>query len=248
MLLFVCLAGVSLQAVELTGPEIIAKMNDLMNQDSARGVMRMTIGTSSGGKRSFLYETFGKDRGEKNLMRYLEPARVKGDAILMTNNADDIWAYFRRTNRVRKLATHAKKRKLEGSDFSYEDMGSGDSFIEDYDSVLLGEEKLDGELCYKIELQRKQDSNLSYSRLVMWVVKNNFVALMVDYYHEDDPAYHLKRLVMSDIRVINQVPTAMKLVMQNKEDGSETVMEIVETEFGVKLEDSLFTERGMKAK
>ena len=241
------LATATGMAAELTGPEIIKKMNDLMNQDSAEGKMKMTIQTSGGQLRTFLYHTYGKDRGEKNLMRYLEPSRVKGDAILMLNNADDIWAYFKRTNRVRKLATHAKKRKLEGSDFSYEDMGSGDAFIEDYESVLVGEEKMEGEQCYKLELKKKPESDLSYSRLVLWVAKRNFVALVIDYYHEDDPAYQLKRLVCSEVKEIDGIPTAMKVVMHNKEDNTQTSMEIVEIKFGVKLPDSMFTERGLKS-
>ncbi len=248
-ILGVCLCLVSaLFGGELSGPEIIKRMNDLINQDSAEAKMRMTIQTSGGQLRTFLYQTYGKDRGAKNLMRYLAPSRVKGDAILMLNNADDIWAYFRRTNRVRKLATHAKKRKLEGSDFSYEDMGSGDAFIEDYESVLLGEEKMQGEKCYKLELKKKAESDLSYSRLVVWVAKDNFVALVIDYYHEDDAKYHLKRLVCSDIREIDGIPTAMKVVMHNKEDNTQTSMEIVEMKYGVELADGLFTERGLKSR
>ncbi len=239
----VSLAG----AGELSGPEIIKKMNELMNQDSAEAKMKMTIQTSGGQLRTFLYHTYSKDRGAKNLMRYLKPSRVKGDAILMLNNADDIWAYFRRTNRVRKLASHAKKRKLEGSDFSYEDMGSGDAFIEDYESVLLGEEKMQGERCYKLELTKKPESDRSYSHLVVWVAKSNFVALVIDYYDEDDPEYHLKRLVCSEVKEIDGVPTATKIVMHNKEDNTQTLMEIVEMKLGVELPDNMFTERGLKS-
>ena len=107
----------------LTSQEIVNKMNEVINPQTAQAKAKVTIITSSGKERTFIYNSFTKDRGEKNLIRYLEPKRAKGQAMLMLNNADDIWAYFPRTKRVRKLATHAKRQKWEGSDFSYEDMG-----------------------------------------------------------------------------------------------------------------------------
>ena len=73
--------------------------------------------TTSGKKRTFIFEAWSRDKGEKSLIRYLEPRRAKGQATLMLNNADDIWMYFPRTQRVRKLATHAKKQKA-GAPFS----------------------------------------------------------------------------------------------------------------------------------
>ena len=231
---------------ELTGEEIIQKVNDLFNVDSSYGKSKMTITTSSGQKRTFISESWSKDKGEKNLVRYLEPSRVKGQAILMLNNADDIWMYFPRTQRVRKLATHAKKQKMQGSDFSYEDMGSGDAFIKDFVSTRLDDEKMEGYDCYKLELTRKPDGDVSYSRLIMWVIKENFVPIVIDYYDDDDSDYHEKRLVQSDIRIIDDIPTAMKMVMLNKNDNTQTEMELLEVKFDVSLDDRMFTERELK--
>ena len=231
---------------ELTGEEIIQKVNDLFNVESSYSKSKMTIVTTSGTKRTFLSESWSKDKGEKNLVRYLEPRRVKGQAILMLNNADDIWSYFPRTQRVRKLATHAKKQKMQGSDFSYEDMGSGDAFINDFVPKRLKDEKMEGKNCYKLELIRKPKSDISYSRLVMWVIKENFVPIVIDYYDEDDPALLEKRLVESDIQIIDNIPTAMKVVMYNKNDNTQTAMELIEVKYNVKLSDNMFTERSLK--
>ncbi|HID29770.1 MAG TPA: outer membrane lipoprotein-sorting protein [Desulfobacterales bacterium] len=120
--------------------------------------------------------------------------------------------FFPRTQRVRKLATHAKKQKMEGSDFSYEDMGSGDAFVKDFTVRRLKDEKMKGYDCYKLELIRNKDSDVSYARLVMWVIKKYFVPIIIDYYDEKDPNFLLKRLVQSDIQVIGGIPTPMKMV------------------------------------
>ncbi len=231
---------------ELTGEDIIQKVNDTMNVETSYAKAKMTIVTTSGSKRTFVQESWSKDKGEKNMIRYLEPRRVKDQAVLMLNNADDIWMFFPRTQRVRKLATHAKKQKMQGSDFSYEDMGSGDAFIEDYVSKRLEDEESEGYDCYKLELTRKPESDLSYSRLIIWVIKENFLPIAIDYYDDKDPSRRVKRLVQSDIRVIDDIPTAMKSVMFDLNDNTQTELEMLEVKFNIPLDDNMFTERALK--
>jgi len=79
---------------DLTADSILHIMTETMNPDQAQGKMTMTIITTSGDERTFLYETYSKNQGEKSLMKYLEPTRVKGQTILMLNDADDIWTFF----------------------------------------------------------------------------------------------------------------------------------------------------------
>jgi len=231
---------------DLTGKNIIEKVNALINVSSIYSKSKMTITTTSGQKRTFISDSWSKDNGEKNLVRYLEPTRIKGQAILMLNNADDIWMFNPRTQRVRKLATHQKKQKMQGSDFSYEDMGGGDVFIKDFSAQRLSDEKKEGQNCYKLELIRHDGADVSYSKLILWVNKDNFVPVVIDYYDEDAPDRVLKTLTQSDIRVIDGVHTAMKFVMINRNDNTQTEMEMLEVKFNIELEDSMFTERELK--
>jgi len=229
---------------ELTGPQIIQKVSDLMNQETAYAKMTLTIVTTSGKERQFEYESYSSDKNEKNAIVYTSPSRVKGQAMLLLNNADDIWAYYPRTDRVRKLATHAKKQKMQGSNFTYEDMGSGDSFITDFITSRLTDSKMEGYDCYKIELKKKEESNSNYGRLLMWVIKDNFVPAVIDYYEKDDPMVCSKRLLQKDIRVIDKIPTPMQMNMHNNLDDSDTKMSIVECKYNIKIDKTRFTERG----
>lgn len=231
---------------EMTADDIIQKVNDQFNTETNYAKSKMTIVTTSGQKRTFIQESWSKDRGEKNLMRYLEPRRVKDQAVLMLNHADDIWMFFPRTQRVRKLATHAKKQKMQGSDFSYEDMGSGDAFIEDFTSKKLDDEQKEKQDCFKLELTRKPESSSSYSRLVMWIIKENFLPVVIEYYDDKDPTYLLKTMVSSDFQVIDGIPTSMKVVMFNKNDNTQTEMELLEVKYNITLSDAMFTERSLK--
>lgn len=230
----------------VSADDIIRTMTDTMNPDQSKGIFRMTIMTSSGDERTFVYESYSKGQGEKNLLKYLKPNRLKGQSILMLNDANDIWIYFPKTGRIRKLATHAKKQKLEGSDFSYEDLGGSDAFIDDYDAMLKGEEKKEGKRCYKLELTRVAESSASYSKVIMWVEKETYVPLVIDYFHDGDPELLEKQLVTGNVKLIDGISTPMKVVMYNKLDNTHTTMEIDGITYDVELPDDLFTEMGMK--
>ena len=234
------------QSQELSGHQIIAKVNELFNQESTYSRAKMTIITTSGQERTFEYDSWSKNKGEKNLIRYLAPSRVKNQATLMLNHADDIWMYFPRTQRVRKLATHAKKQKMEGSDFSYEDMGSGDAFINNFIPHRLEDEKMEKKECYNIDLVRKKESTSAYSHLIMWVIKDNFLPVVIDYYDENNPDRLIKRLIQSDIQIIEDIPTAMKMIMYNKTDNTQTSIELLTVKYNTPIDDDMFTERGLK--
>jgi len=231
---------------ELTAEEIISKMNKLMNQDSVEAKVKMTIITTSGEERVFIYDSYSKNSGEKNLLRYIEPKRAQGQAILMLNYANDIWMYFPRTKRIRKLATNSKSQKMEGSDFSYEDTGASDAFIEDFSSKKLGSEIKEGHDCYKIEMLKKESIESGYSRLIMWVIKDSFIPITIDYYDAENPELLLKTLIQYDIKDVDAIPTATKMVMYNQQENSQTSIEMLEIKYNVELDDSLFTERNLQ--
>lgn len=238
--------SVTADGQDLTGEKIISKVNDILNQESAVSRTRMIIQTSSGQLRTFEFESWVKDRGEKNLIRYTGPSRARGQAILMLNNADDIWMYFPRTKRVRKLATHAKRQKMQGSDFSYEDMGSGNTFITDFDACRLEDQVIRGEDCYTIRLERNPTSDSSYFKVLMWVRKNDMFPLVIEYFEDDYPDIVSKRLILEDIRLINEVPTAFKMTMRDELDLTETSMELLQVDYGADLNDEMFTERALR--
>jgi outer membrane lipoprotein-sorting protein len=147
---------------------------------------------------------------------------------------------------VRKLATHARRQKMQGSDFSYEDMGSGDSFVTDFQHELLGEEKMDGHQCYKVQLSRKEGVDSNYSKIIAWVEKERFVIWRLDYYDESDPEVVSKRLNTTDVKVVDGVPTPMNMVMHNLLDGTQTSQEFLEVSYNTNIDDSMFTERGLQ--
>ncbi|MEE9465550.1 MAG: outer membrane lipoprotein-sorting protein [Candidatus Neomarinimicrobiota bacterium] len=243
LLIVINLALAGLLPAQLTGPEILDKVMEVMNPPNAQAIIRQTIVTTTGQTRTFEFDSYVGNRGESSLMRYRSPSRVRGNAMLMTDFADNIWMYFKQTGRVRKLASHAKKQKFEGSDFTYEDMGSGESWKVDYRPENHGIADLDGQETYQLVLTAHAE-DLSYSQMVCWVRTTDFLPLQIDYYDED--GQFTKVLRLDDIRVIEGIPTAMKMVMENRVDKTNTSMETVEITYDVTFDKNFFSERSLK--
>ncbi len=232
-----------LHAALPTGRDLLTDALSHMNPKSSEAIMKQTIITTSGDKRVLTYKTFSNKNGKNSIMRYLSPSRVRGNALLLKNYSDDIWMYNRRTRRVRKLASHAKKQKFEGSDFTYEDMGSGDSWKEDYTAENVGGKIYQDQPCTILKLTAKSNT-ISYSKLILLLRKADNFPLKIDYY--DKSSDLLKTLKMKDIEKIQSIPTAMKMVMINQQDNTRTKMAYESVKYNVDFRSDFFSERQLK--
>ena len=105
--------------------------------------------------------------------------------------------YNRRTDRVRKLASHTKRQNFEGSDFTYTDMGGGGNWEKNYNAEKIGNEELRGFKCTVLECIPKKDVNVLYSKLKIWVRDTDFYPVKVNYYNESGErktTLHLKNI------------------------------------------------------
>lgn len=243
-LLFLTLFTGNLLSQDDLAHRIMVAVTDIMSPTNVYSVGSQTITTSSGKARTFEMESWSANKGEKTLTRYTKPAAIRGQAFLMLNNADDIWTYFPRTKRVRKLASHAKKQKVQGSDFTYEDMGGGDAFLVKFESAYVGKEDLEGTSCHKIELTGIPSEDPPYPKMVLWARESDSFPLVIEYYN--DKNLNHKTLTLSDIQTIENFPTAMTMVMTNNLERSSTLMQTLETTYSWEPPKDFFSQRSLK--
>jgi outer membrane lipoprotein-sorting protein len=229
-------------ALPITVDQILDKMEANENQQSSRVEVTETVYDAGGSKRVSKMVSYGYNKGEKGLMEYVAPARIKGMKILMLNEGDDIWFYSARTGRVRKIASGQRKQSANNSDFSYEDMSTKDR-REDYDAKLLGEEKVDGAPAYTIDMKAKSPDQ-TYSRMVFWVDKSRMVPLKAEFYDETGELW--KKLTMDDIVKVEEYWTAKTVEMKNVRKGTRTVMAMDKVEYDIGLDEAMFSERNLK--
>jgi len=227
------------RAQELTADEILKKVEE-NHADSEITIGEMTIVHKSGAKR--VMEIKGWIKGDDyNLVRFISPANVKGTGFLSVK--DDDWLYLPALGKVRRIATKEKGGSFMGSDFSYEDVGSR-SLVEDYSAKLLGTEKYEGHDCYVLELLPKDPEDISYSKLKVWVDRENFYSMKVEFY--DKHGDLLKIMYLSELEKLEGLWIAKKMEMQNVQKGSKTIIISKEVQLNPEIPDSMFTTRQLE--
>lgn len=230
-------------AQTLDADAILEKTDEAEGYASSFSEMQQIITTSSGQKRTLVLRGWAVKNGEKQLSEYLAPADIKGQRILMTEDGDNIWMYNPETRRTRKLGSHMRKKKVMGSDFTYEDQAGG-KITEKYTGKLLREEEQGDVACYVMELT-PTPKGPSYDKLIAWIGKEDFVSRRIDFYQNDE-AKPFKRLIMEDVRPVGEKIVAHTMTMTNLEDTTETVNMITKIQFGVDLPDSIFESRNLE--
>ncbi len=229
--------GQSALASSLSAEQILMEIDKVEKYDHVYMETRQTITTSNGDKRTLKIKSWSMDTGDKQLSVYTYPKRVSGVKILMLNDGDDIWSYSPKTRRTRHLASHAKKQKVMGSDFSYEDIGGG-KMSKRYTGAVVKEETIDGINCFVLDL-KPTPKGPSYDRILAWVGKTDFAIRKIDYF-DDGNQKAFKTLFLKKIKKISGHLVPMEMTMKNNEDGGETENISLSVDFNKTIKADIF--------
>ena len=177
-------------------------------------------------------------------MRFTAPAEVKGVALLIHNHPDrasDQWMWTPATSRDRRIAFQDRRTRFFGTDFTFEDLEERDVDRNDYKK--LGEETLDGAPCWKIEATPKPDTHSQYSRMILWLRKDNYVFARVESFVKSEL---VKRLNYSNFEKVQGVWSSRQLEMNDVKSGSRTVLKLEKLEYNVNLPGENFTLQALR--
>lgn len=250
---FFCLLAVSVrgaefkarpdsQSTKLTGRDIMLKVEERPEGEDQRSIMKMTLINKRGQTRERSVLMYSKKYGEdgKSLMYFQSPGDVKGTGFLAWDYDDpekdnDQWLYLPALKKSRRISGSSKNDYFMGTDFTYDDMG--DRNVDEDTHKLLREEELDGHKCWAVESTPKEGDYM-YSKRVSWIRQDALVALKVDFY--DRKGGHLKTLTVSDVRQQDGIWTPFRMEMENFQKEHKTIIEMLEVQYNIGLEDSLF--------
>ena len=223
-------------AVLLAAPDPVAILEkagrSVLGEEAAYG-LRMVV--TRPGKADRVVEMKGWKKGDElGLLRYVAPPKERGTAYL--RNGGGTWLFLPAAEKVVRVGS---KQNFGGGDFS-----NGDIFrlslVRDYDPTLAGEEGLDGQRCYRLDLKAK-DRSVAYDRVVYWVRSDgSFFPARADYYTLSGKK--LKTLVASDVAKLGARTRPTALTMESALDpGAKTLLRFLAIEDDVHLDDRLFT-------
>lgn len=223
-----------------TAVELMRAMDQNLTFETRTSKLKMVV---EDGRRTRTYEMMTYSRGEEDTaIEYQKPRREKGTRMLKLGN--ELWLYMPSIDRVQKISGHMLRQGMMGSDVSYEDMMASRELEKLYDAKVSGEDTLDGRACWKLEMVGKDDT-VAYPRRVTWIDQETLIPIKQELYALSGML--LKTWTMSDIKPFGKRLFPMRMTIRDHiKKSSKTVIEFSDLEFGVKLEQEVFSMRWLE--
>ena len=191
----------------------------------------------------------GQDSDDKSLMVFLSPKDQKGTALLThasKEDDDEQWLYLPAVKRVKRIVSRNKSGPFVGSEFSYEDLNPQN--VDDYTYKYLREESCSEDAsaltCHVME-QFPLDKHSGYSRLVVWLDRDELRVHKIDFYDRKNSL--LKTMTVSGYQQYNDKFWRPETsLMVNHQTGKSTRLLFSSYAFGTGLKEKHFTKNSLK--
>ena len=254
LLLVLCLSSISYTAPaqNLSAKQVQEKSIEATRVKGSEALSILTTISKKGQKRvrkmSMVTKLYDKGETEKKLVKFIEPADVKGTGFLSYDynaKADDKWIYMPALRKTRRIISSENAKSFMGSEFSYADMSL--PTVEDYTYKSLGAETINDESCYAIEIIPKNDdvaSENGFSKKITYISKKDFVMRKAVYYSlsgEKEKVLTVSSVI--EVDKTNHKYRMKEMKMVNLLNGRQSTSTIEKIQFNPNVSDEYFTTR-----
>ena len=231
-------AGLSAQAPD--GKTILERIDKNMTSRNRIFTSKMII-HGRRGDRTIESKTWSEGE-DRSFTEYLSPARETGTKMLKLG--DQLWIYSPSTDRTIQIAGHMLRQSVMGSDMSYEDMMEDPVLIHHYTPEVIGEESIDGNDAWILELTAF-DENVAYYKRKLWVDKTKYIPLKEELFAKSGQL--LKKTTLSDIKHIDGRWFPTKVVFKDMlKTGDGTVFIMEKISFNQDIPDYIFSKASLR--
>jgi outer membrane lipoprotein-sorting protein len=236
------LVGLSSASVGQDAKEIIRKADEKWNgEKSSESHMSMTI-VRPNWERTLEFKNWTKGK-EYALTLITAPAKEKGLAFL--KRGTEMWNWMPTISRMVKLPPSMMADGWMGSDYTNDDILKESSIVVDFTHKIIGEEKIEGWDCWKIELIPHEDAAVVWGKIVKWISKEEHIQMKSEYFDED--GYLIKTELSYDVKVMDgrKIPTRIEIIPADKKN-QKTIVVVTSIKFNTSIDDSFFSQQNMK--
>ena len=221
--------------------QIVTESQDRARSKSQRyeGTLEVIGSSSKVSLKRWTYERIGAFGASKSILRFTAPPEVKGVALLIVNHTDrasDQWMWTPAIERDRRIALQDRSTRFFGTDFSFEDLEERD--VNQYDYKMLGDETVDGAVCWKIESKPKESKSSQYASSVLAIRKDNYVTAQIESFVKDKL---VRRIHYSELEKIDNIWTPRTVEVLDVGRNSRTVLKLEQLQYNTPMKDEEFT-------
>lgn len=218
--------------------EVMDKLDNLYRSKSSHGTMEMKI-ENARGTRDLTLETWSEGE-EKALVVIRAPAREAGTATLKVDKG--LWNYAPRADELIRIPSGLLSDSWMGSNFTNDDLVRETSLNKDYDTKLAWVE--DGGTKYlQATMTPKKDAPVVWDEVVYRLTADEWLPVDAKYY---DRGKLVRVMTFSEIKELDgrRIPTVMVLKPEGKNESTTVVYK--KLKFDVKLDESMFSQQGLR--
>ena len=221
--------------------QIVSEAQNRSRSKSQRyeGTLEVVGSSNKVSVKRWTYDRIGSFGSSKAILRFTAPPEVKGVALLIVNHPDrasDQWMWTPAIERDRRIALQDRSTRFFGTDFSFEDLEERD--VDQFDYKMLGEQTMDGAMCWKIESKPKESKSSQYTSSVILIRKDNYVTAQIENYSKDKL---VRRIHYSDIEKVDNIWTPRSVEVFDAGRNSRTVLKLEKLQYNLPLKDEDFT-------
>lgn len=166
------------------------KSRDLTMSGNIQSTVTLTITEKSGSVRSRKLNMITKSYDDgtiKRMVKFLDPADVRGTAMLIVDSKDaqdDMWIYLPALKKTRRIVSTEKGKSFMSSEFSNADMSSGSNT--DFIIRHLPESgKTDTWIIENVPVSDEKAEEYGFSKKVTYLEKGSLKTKKIDFYNFD---------------------------------------------------------------
>ncbi len=170
--------------------QLMDKSRDLTMSGNIQSTVTLTITEKSGSVRSRKLNMITKSYDDgtiKRMVKFLDPADVRGTAMLIVDSKDaqdDMWIYLPALKKTRRIVSTEKGKSFMSSEFSNADMSSGSNT--DFIIRHLPESgKTDTWIIENVPVSDEKADEYGFSKKVTYLEKGSLKTKKIDFYNFD---------------------------------------------------------------
>lgn len=225
--------------------QIMNKSRDLSITSSLSANINLTITEKGGASRNRTIAMTTKsfaDGLEKRFIKFIEPADVRGTAMLVVDNknsADEMWIYLPALKKTRRIVSSEKGKSFMSSEFSNADMAS--PAISDFVHKHLGKSGMNNQwIIESTPVNEDKADEYGFSRKISYINMTSNQVQKMEFYNFDNELF--KIIEIKSIFPLSDGKYMVKnMVASNLNTNRKSEILFSNISEGVKVDDSNFT-------
>jgi hypothetical protein len=229
----------------------MSKCRELTLTSSLNATISLSITEKNGSTRNRTITMISKSFPgglEKRFIRFVDPADVRGTAMLIFDNkdaADEMWIYLPALKKTRRIVSSEKGKSFMSSEFSNADMSSPS--LSDFTNKHTGSSGSDNQwIIESTPVSSEKADEYGFSRKVSYISIDKCQVLKMEFYNFDNVLFKIIEVKsihpMSEGKYIIQEMTANNMLTGRK---SAIKFSNITTD-NAKIDDSIFTVQNLE--